>query len=108
MICCMAAVAFSFLPGVSFAGHLGGFVSGALITPLLCIGGEAPQVSVRPRMAHAHLPALCGLANFGHVTGQPDRSAPQEIHPMAVLRYIVAQRYLLGYCPPSEDPLPRF
>lgn len=35
MVCFIAAVAASFLPGVSFAGHLGGLISGALITPLL-------------------------------------------------------------------------
>jgi membrane associated rhomboid family serine protease len=31
----ITAIAISFLPGVSFAGHLGGFIAGALITPLM-------------------------------------------------------------------------
>jgi len=35
MICFIAVIAISLLPGVSFSGHLGGFISGALITLLI-------------------------------------------------------------------------
>lgn len=71
--CLIVAITISFLPGVSFARHIGGFISGALTAPLIVRGAATALVNVATCKLRQRCRASVPVAQVWHLQLLPEQ-----------------------------------